>query len=89
MQMTAVSTARVLRGDVVTGFRSSSPENVTARSGAWTPRSAGTCLIMTSDARIKSDKDAKPEENAPTDPPIYSEAPTPEEVEESEKADEN
>jgi len=41
---------------------------------------------MTSDAKPKTSKDPRPGETSPTDPPVYSEAPTPEEVEKSQEA---
>jgi hypothetical protein len=40
---------------------------------------------MTSDARTPTTKDPNPTNKAPTDPPIYSEASTPEEIEKSQK----
>jgi hypothetical protein len=42
---------------------------------------------MTTDGRPPASKDPKLADTAPTDPPVYREAATPEEIEESQKDD--
>jgi hypothetical protein len=42
---------------------------------------------MTTDGKPAASKDANPADTAPTDPPVYREAPTPEEAEDSHKDD--
>jgi hypothetical protein len=42
---------------------------------------------MTTDGRPPASKEPKPVGDAPADPPVYREAATPEEVEESQKSD--
>jgi hypothetical protein len=42
---------------------------------------------MTSDARIPTKKDPNPTDKAPTDPPVYSEVSTPDDVEERRNED--
>jgi hypothetical protein len=47
----------------------------------------GSHRIMTTDGKPAASKDANPADTAPTDPPVYREAPTPEEAEDSHKDD--
>jgi hypothetical protein len=45
----------------------------------------GTYLVMTTDGRPPNSKSPRSVDDAPTDPPAYREAATPEEIEESQK----
>lgn len=45
----------------------------------------GRNQVMTTDGRAPKANKSPAEDNAPTDPPVYREAATPEEVEESKK----